>query len=647
MIDRSVKNVEEELIYIIPKEKINKPYLTEFLVSHPEIKFVSLFGIDLAGNDTDEKIPIKILLEDMDNFLNGVVQTDGSSVVLPGIATLNNGKVDIIADTSSNWYIDYNYEYTDTATSKPVGTLRIPSFLQHNGEMVDSRSVLERAVRNFKSSLFNLLKEHPHIAEKLGFSTDEISEVVLTSATELEFWVKTPNDKADTEELSTSQVLQEQYWKRTKSTVRTALEQSLLLMEKYGLEPEMGHKEVGGVKARIDDGGKFSHIMEQLEIDWKYSTSLQAADNELLARILIKETFRKNGLEVTFNAKPIEGVAGNGEHTHVGVAVLLKNGRRINLFAAPDKKKDFLSVIGYGALMGFLKNYEVINPFISSTIDSLNRLKPGFEAPVCIVTSLGHSVEVPSRNRTILIGLIRDMDNPMATRFEVRSPNPHSNTYLVIAAIYQSMLDGIKAAVVSGKSEKELELEISKSAETKGFYLEYGRAYRSEEDVFEHYTQEERNSMFGTPPATVFDNLKNLEFYTEKLSVLKAGEVMNDKIIRGYSRAALLRWSMEITNRIIPEYMHIVRSCRQLHNPSIACDLDISYWEQIDTLRHYIMKDTYKSKSLFTRIREAILTNDYETASKLHYELAEKISELKNLYNVYKRNLLNIYDSDM
>ena len=82
-----------------------------------------------------------------------------------------------------------------------------------------------------------------------------------------------------------------------------------------------------------------------------------------------------------------------------------------------------MSAIGYGSLMGLLKNYEVINPFVSATNDSLNRLKPGFEAPVCVVTSLGHTPEIPSRNRTILAGLIRDLSNPYATRFV---PRPRS-----------------------------------------------------------------------------------------------------------------------------------------------------------------------------------------------------------------------------
>ena len=36
--------------------------------------------------------------------------------------------------------------------------------------------------------------------------------------------------------------------------------------------------------------------------------------------------------------------------------------------------------------------------------------KTRIEAPVCIVTSLGLTKDVPSRNRTILIGLIRDME---------------------------------------------------------------------------------------------------------------------------------------------------------------------------------------------------------------------------------------------
>ena len=438
--------MNKDLLFTIPKKDHNKESLISIFEDHPEIKFVSLVGVDLAGNDTDEKIPSKLFLKDIDSFLHGTaVQTDGSSVVLPGIATLNNAKVDMIADLDCKWFVDYNYDFIDPLTNRPVGTLRIPCFLIHEDKAVDSRHILKNSIDTFKSNIFSLLKKYPETLNDLNIKFDDIDDLLLTSATELEFWVKTPNDKALIEELSTSQVLQEQYWTRTKGNVRTALEQSLLYMDEYGFEPEMGHKEVGGVKAKLTSSGKFDHIMEQLEIDWKFSDAMQAADNELFIRTLVKETFRRNGLEVTFLAKPIDGVAGNGEHTHLSLSLKLKDGRIINLFN--PTKNHFLSKIGYGSIMGILKNYEVMNPFISATTDSLKRLKPGFEAPVCIVTSLGQSPEIPSRNRTILAGLIRDPHNPLATRFELRSPNPFTNTYLCIASSYMAMLDGINYAL--------------------------------------------------------------------------------------------------------------------------------------------------------------------------------------------------------
>mgnify|MGYP002729367799 CR=1 FL=1 len=97
---------------------------------------------------------------------------------------------------------------------------------------------------------------------------------------------------------------------------------------------------------------------------------------------------------------------------------------------------------------------EATNPFVSSTTDAFNRLKPGFEAPVCIVTSLGHKPELPSRNRSILIGLIRDIGNPKATRFELRAPNPFTNTYLCVSCLYLTALDGIEYALASRRTSR-------------------------------------------------------------------------------------------------------------------------------------------------------------------------------------------------
>ena len=633
--------MNKDLLFTIPKKYHNKESLISIFEDHPEIKFVSLVGVDLAGNDTDEKIPSKLFLKDIDSFLHGTaVQTDGSSVVLPGIATLNNAKVDMIADLDCKWFVDYNYDFIDPLTNRPVGTLRIPCFLIHEDKAVDSRHILKNSIDTFRSNLFSLLKKYPETLNDLNIKFDDIEDLLLTSATELEFWVKTPNDKALIEELSTSQVLQEQYWTRTKGNVRTALEQSLLYMDEYGFEPEMGHKEVGGVKAKLTSSGKFDHIMEQLEIDWKFSDAMQAADNELFIRTLVKETFRRNGLEVTFLAKPIDGVAGNGEHTHLSLSLKLKDGRIINLFN--PTKNHFLSKIGYGSIMGILKNYEVMNPFISATTDSLKRLKPGFEAPVCIVTSLGQSPEVPSRNRTILAGLIRDPHNPLATRFELRSPNPFTNTYLCIASSYMAMLDGIKYALENNKTEDDLLAELSKKPGEEADYLEKSRAYRSEEDVFEDFTDSQRNEYFGVAPATVFENLSAFDKYPEKVEVLKVNSVFTDKLINSFKIATTKRWTTEITSRIIPSYIKDIREAKQLHCCDKALDLDVSTWMTINELRHITMKDSYHRRSLFTQIKNAINESDFEKASDLQIKLDKNMNELNELYSTYKKNLLDI-----
>ena len=411
-------------------------------------------------------------------------------------------------------------------------------------------------------------------------------------------------------------------------------------MEAYGFEPEMGHKEVGGVRAKLDASGNFNHVMEQIEVDWKYSDAVQAADNELFIKILVQETYRRHGLDVTFMAKPLDGVAGSGMHVHLGISLKLKNGKRINLFHTT--KDHFLSVIGYSALMGLLKNYEVMNPFISSTNNSLKRLKPGFEAPVCIVTSLGLSPSNPSRNRSILVGLIRDLANPLATRFELRSPNPHSNAYITIAVCYMAMLDGILYAIKNNKSEDDLLAELSKEYGEEADYLEKYRKYRAEEDVFEDFTEEERNKYFSKAPATIYENIKALDKYPEKVEVLKRNGVLTDQLINSFRMAVMKRWTMEIAHRIVNKFTTEIRNCKCLHNSEKALDLDLTNWMQIHDLRLYIMKDTNSTKSLFTRLKNAISENNLELASDLYLELEDKMSLLRSMYSSYKTNLLDI-----
>lgn len=629
------------LLYYIKKEDHSGERLRKILEENKYIKFVSLMGVDLGGNATDEKIPVKLVLEDIEEFLNASIQTDGSSVELYNIATLNNAKVDLKADLDAAWFVDYNHEFIDEETGCPVGTLKIPAFLIHDNKKVCSRGTLERAEKYFKNSLTDIIRNNPEILENTNVdSPDDIESIELTAATELEFWVNTPEDKADLEKLFVSQSLKEQYWKRTHGVIRTCLEKCLIALENYGLEPEMAHKEVGGIHSSINIKGSTNHAMEQLEISWKFNKPLQAADNELWVREIVYDIFESHGLEVSFKAKPIHGVAGSGAHTHVSVAAKLKDGRLVNLFAPKDLKNDYLSPIGYASLMGMMKNYEVLAPIVTNTNDGFNRLVPGFEAPVCVVTSLGHTYEIPSRNRSVLVGLIRDIDKPKSLRFELRSPNPLSNKYLVIAGCYQTMLDGIKAiADLKQFDTKLLEAELSKAPSDKGFYLEEGRTYRDENNIFNYYTLEERNARFGQPPRTVYEAMLAFETYPEKLKSLTQGAVFTEAIIDSFKVGSLDKWKKKLSSRIIDRNIRLLTSFVKLHSHENMDAIDEVMWDAIEQIKYDLMKNTLKGPSIYGMIKSAIDVGNYKEASDLQIEAKKKMEEIQQLYVNYKKNI--------
>ena len=173
--------------------------------------------------------------------------------------------------------------------------------------------------------------------------------------------------------------------------------------------------------------------------------------------------------------------------------------------------------------------------------------------------------------------------------FEVRAPNPHTNSYLAIAAIYMGMLDGVEQVLASGRSAKELEAEISKPAGAPGVYLPAERAFRSEHDVFEHFTQAERDAQFGAPPATVAETLTKLASYPGGEALLCAGGVFTPSIIASYRATMLGRWRLELSQRIIPAYMELVRQCSRLHDDGDAQDDEA--WAGIQALRVGLMKN--------------------------------------------------------
>ena len=167
------------MLYVINDEDKSPARLSKLLKNHPEIQFVSLLAVDFGNNHTDEKIPVNLIIDDLEDFFKNGIQTDGSSVYLPEIASINNGKIDLIPDMESNWIVDYNYSHP-LEDGKFCGSLIIPAFLIHEGKEVCSRSVLKNAVLNFKNEIIDLFVKHPSLVDDY----EGIAENVTVMASE-------------------------------------------------------------------------------------------------------------------------------------------------------------------------------------------------------------------------------------------------------------------------------------------------------------------------------------------------------------------------------------------------------------------------------------------------------------------------------
>ena len=129
-----------------------------------------------------------------------------------------------------------------------------------------------------------------------------------------------------------------------------------------------------------------------------------------------------------------------------------------------------------------------------------------------------------------------------------------------------------------------------------------------------------------------------LETNPGKLAVLYRGNVFNDLTIASYKEAMIDMWETELSVRIIHEYQDIVRECVRIKGED-ETDLDVENWRKVSDLKAYLMKDSIRKKSLFTRTRNALIEKDYPLASMLQVEMHAKVEELIEKYSEYKKNI--------
>ena len=174
-----------------------------------------------------------------------------------------------------------------------------------------------------------------------------------------------------------------------------------ITLSEMGIHPESSHHEEGP---------------GQNEIDFRYSTPLNAADNAVTFKSVVQTIARRNGLFADFSPKPLMHESGNG--LHINVSVKAESGE--------DVTESFMA--------GVLEHTVEMTAFFNPVAASYKRLGEK-KAPKYVTWS--HE----NRSQLIRIPAVKSESH---RRMELRSPDPAANPYIVYALIIYAGLDGIK-----------------------------------------------------------------------------------------------------------------------------------------------------------------------------------------------------------
>jgi len=346
-------------------------------VEKEEINVIRFFFTDVLGNLKGLNIDVSQL----DHAMDQGIQFDGSSV---------EGFVRI--------------EESDLIAMPDLETFRI--FPLHDGGVRSAFficDVLYPDRRPLESDPRYILRRNIQRAKDMGFDHFYVGP-------ELEFFyfpdskTPTPPDSGgyfDVLPLDTS------------ATVRS---KTLATLREMGMRMEAAHHEVAA---------------GQHEIDFRYGEALLMADQIVIAKVLIKEIARSEGLYATFMPKPINGVNGSGMHVHQS---LFTNGTNAMY---SDEGEYNLSDVGRGYIAGILAHAREFTAVTNQCVNSYKRLIPGYEAPVYTVWG--------RRNRSALVRVPAFRPGQSTScRVEYRAPDAAANPYLAFAVMLASGLEGIE-----------------------------------------------------------------------------------------------------------------------------------------------------------------------------------------------------------
>ena len=211
-----------------------------------------------------------------------------------------------------------------------------------------------------------------------------------------------------------------------------------------------GHSEVGNFALN----GK---IYEQNEIEFLPVNAVEAAEQLLIAKWLIRNLAYRNGLDVTFAPKITVGKAGSGMHIHFR---LMKDGLNQML------KDKVLSDDAKRAIAGMMTLAPSITAFGNTNPTSYFRLVPHQEAPTNVCWG--------DRNRSVLVRVplgwtankdlcklanpgeadSKSYDTTQKQTVEMRSPDGSADVYLLLAGLAVACRYGFEMANALEIAEK-------------------------------------------------------------------------------------------------------------------------------------------------------------------------------------------------
>jgi glutamine synthetase len=170
----------------------------------------------------------------------------------------------------------------------------------------------------------------------------------------------------------------------------------------------------------------------QVEVSLQYQDAMTAADNAFLFRIIAREVARRNGIDVTFMARPFGDAVGNG--MHVNMSLNDADGRNALI---DESDPNGISDVAKSFVAGLLDHHEALAAFAGPTVNSYKRLVPGMLSGYWANWGLDNrisTVRVPGQRGS-------------GTRIEHRMADGAASPHLLTAALFAAGLSGVERSL--------------------------------------------------------------------------------------------------------------------------------------------------------------------------------------------------------